>query len=118
MDNKKYPTSLFIIGFFTNIFLRFSWLFILSVILLITGIFFAPCLCAGLAVLLVDIVLSLIDQLRIRRTFLTENDSPDFREFQDALSKEGNLKDNIDDYLAEKISDDQNKIKTDNESED
>ena len=106
MNNRKYPTSLFIIGFITNILFHFFWLFIPCIILLIVGIFVKPCLYVGLALLLIDILLSLIEQFRIRQAF------------QDALSKDGNWRDNIGEILNQKISDPQNEIKSHDESED
>ena len=118
MNNRKYPTSLFIIGFITNILFHFFWLFIPCIILLIIGIFVKPCLYIGLALLLIDILLSLIEQFRIRQAFLEESDNPDFREFQDALSKDGNWRDNIGELLNQKISDPQTEIKSNDESED
>ena len=90
---------------------------LISIILtLIIGIFVEPCLFVGLALLLIDIVLSLIEQLRIRKAFLEESDNPDFRAFQDALSKDGNWKDNVSELLNQKISDPQNEIKSDDEN--
>ena len=118
MNNRKYPTSLFIIGFITNILFHFFWLFIPCIILLIIGIFVKPCLYIGLALLLIDFLLSLIEQFRIRQAFLEESDNPDFRAFQDALSKDGNWKDNIGELLSQKMSDPQNEIKSDDKSED
>lgn len=117
MNNRKYPIGLFVIGFITNILFHFFWLFIPCIILLIIGIFVKSCLFIGLVLLLIDIVLSLIEQLRIRQAFLKESDNPDFRAFQDALSKGGNWKDNIGEFLNQKISDPQNEIKSDDESE-
>ena len=116
MNNRKYPTSLFIIGFTTNILFHFFWLFVPCIILLIVGIFVKPCLYIGLALLLIDVLLSLIEQFRIRQAFLEESDNPDFREFQDALSKDGNWRDNIGELLNQKISDPQNEIKLNDES--
>ena len=118
MNNKKYPTSLFIIGFITNILFRFSWLFIPGIILLIVGMFVRPCQYIGFVLLLIDIALSLIEQLRIRQAFLDESGSPDFREFQDALSKDGGWKDNIIELVNQKISDSQNEIESDDNGED
>ena len=118
INNRKYPTSLFIIGFITNILFHFFWLFIPCIILLIVGIFVKPCLYVGLALLLIDILLSLIEQFRIRQAFLKESDNPDFQAFQDALSKDGNWRDNIDELLNQKMSDPQNEIKSHGESED
>ena len=118
MNNRKYPTSLFIIGFTTNILFHFFWLFVPCIILLIVGIFVKPCLYIGLALLLIDVLLSLIEQFRIRQAFLEESDNPDFREFQDALSKDGNWRDNIGELLNQKISDPKNEIKLNDESGD
>ena len=117
MNNRKYPTSLFIIGFITNILFHFFWLFIPCVILLIIGMFVKTCLYIGLALLLIDILLSLIEQFRIRQAFLEESDNPDFRAFQDALSKGGNWRDNIGELLIQKMSDPQNEIKSNDENE-
>ena len=117
MNNRKYPTSLFIIGFITNILFHFFWLFIPCVILLIIGMFVKTCLYIGLALLLIDILLSLIEQFRIRQAFLEESDNPDFRAFQDALSKGGNWRDNIGELLNQKMSDPQNEIKSNDENE-
>ncbi len=118
MNNRKYPASLFIIGFITNIVFHFFWLFVPSVILLIIGLFSETCLKIGSALLFLDIVLSLIEQIRIRRTCLEESDNPDFREFQDALSKDGNWSANIRELVERKISNSQNENRDDNEKED
>ena len=118
MNNRKYPTSLFIIGLITNILFHFFWLFIPGIILLIIGIFVKPCLYIGLALLLIDIVLSLIEQLRIRQAFLEESDNPAFREFQDALSTDGRWKNNIVDLINQKISDQENETRSDDKSKD
>ena len=118
MNNRKYPTSLFIIGFITNILFHFFWLFIPCIILLSVGIFVKPCLYVGLALLLIAVLLSLAEQFSLRQAFLEESDNPDFRAFQDALSKDGNWKDNIDELLSQKISDPQNEINSDDESKD
>ena len=118
MNDRKYPTSLFIFGFITNLLFHFFWLSLPAIILLIIGIFVKSCLYIGLALLLIDIVLSLIEQLRIRQTFLKESDNPDFRAFQDALSNDGNWKDNIVELVNQKISDPQNEIKLDDKNED
>lgn len=118
MNNRKYPTNLFVIGFLTNIVFHFFWLFIPSIILLIIGLFSQTCLNIGSALLFLDIILSLIEQIRIRQTFLEESDNPDFREFQDALSKDGNWIENIVEFVERKRSNSQNENKDDNENED
>ena len=118
MNNRKYPTSLFVIGFITNIVFHFFWLFVPSIILLIIGLFSKTCLNIGSALLFLDIILSLIEQIRIRQTCLKESDNPDFKELQDALSKDGNWKDNITEFLNQKISDSENELESDDEDDD
>ena len=117
MKKRRYPTSLFFIGLVTNIMFRFSWLFVPGIILLIVGIFFKPCLWAGIAALAIDLLVSLIDQLRIRKAFFEESDSPDFVAFQDALSKDGNWMDNLGELLNQKISNPDNLVEPDCENE-
>lgn len=84
----KYPADLFIIGFITNIFGRFFFLFFFALFLLMIGIWVKACLMIGLGLLGLDIVLSFSEQLRIKYTFLN-SDNPSFTMFQDAvLSKD------------------------------
>ena len=117
MQNRKYPISLFVIGLITNLLFRFFWLFVPSIVLLIIGIFAKPCLYIGLALLLLDAVLALAEQIRIRRAVLKESDNPDFTAFQDALSKDGDWKDNVEELLNQKISDPPNEDKPNEKSE-
>ena len=117
MNNRKYPASLFIIGLITDIPFRYFWLFLPSVILLIIGIFVKPCLYIGLVLLSIDVVLSFVDQIRIRRTFQRDSDNPDFQAFQDALSKDGGWRDNLGEFINSKMNDPQNEIKSDDETE-
>ena len=118
MNNRKYPTSLLVIGFITNIVFHFFWLFVPSIILLIIGLFSKTCLNIGSALLFLDIILSLIEQIRIRQTCLKESDNPDFKELQDALSKDGNWVENIGELVERKRADSQNENRDDNENED
>lgn len=117
MNNRKYPASLFIIGLITDIPFRYFWLFLPFVILLIIGIFVKPCLYIGLVLLSIDVVLSFVDQIRIRRTFLRDSDNPDFQAFQYALSKDGGWRDNLGEFINSKMNDPQNEIKSDDETE-
>lgn len=103
MSERKYPLSLFVFGFITNVLFHFFWLSIPSVILLIIGIFVKPCLYIGLALLMLDLILSLIEQLNIRQVVLKKSDNSDFCAFQDALSKDGNWRENVMKLLDEKI---------------
>ena len=118
MNNRKYPTDLFILGIITNIIFRFFWLFFPSLILLIIGAFSKNCLYIGLGLLAGDILLSLFEQLQIRKTFLEDSDNPDFNAFQDALSKDGDWKQNLRTFLGEKMSDEENKDDKDTKNND
>lgn len=102
---KKYPLSLFIAGFITNIFGRFFFLFFPAVILLFIGIWVKVCLMLGLALLALDIALSFIEQLILRNVTLN-SDNPNFAEFQDAMLSE-NWRDNIKNIIEGKISENQ-----------
>ena len=65
----------------------------------------------GLTILLFDVIISLIEQINIRNTFMSDSDSPDFRGFQDALSKDGKWNENLTEFLGERFensSQDQN----------
>lgn len=100
---RKYPPNLFLIGLITNIIFHFFWLFVPSFVLMMVGIFSKPCLFVGLALLLLDLILSFAEQMRIRKAFLQDSDNPEFQQFQDALSKDGNWINNIKDFVEEKI---------------
>lgn len=99
---RRYPADLFAIGFITNMVFRFFWLFAPAVILMIIGIFSRNFLYIGLAVLLFDVIVSLIEQFKIRAAFLSDTDNPDFRGFQDALSRDGNWNENLKDFLEKR----------------
>ena len=109
MSGKKYPTGLFVIGFLTNVLFRYFWLFVPAAALLIVGCFYPVCLYIGAAILLLDIVLSLVMQLKIRKAVLAESDNPDFKEFQQALSEEGDWKENVEELVSQKITDAEDK---------
>ena len=63
--------------------------------------------------LILDIIFSFIEQLRIRQAFLTESDNPDFKAFQDMLSKEGNWKENMSEFCENKKSENESEINKD-----
>ena len=102
MKNRKYPVSLFVFGFVTNMIFRFFWLFVPAIIMLAVGIFLKPCLYIGLGLLISDAVVSLIEQLKIRSTLLKDSDNEGFSEFQSVFEKEGNWRKNIAEYVEEK----------------
>ncbi len=103
MKERKYPLSLFITGVLTNMVFHFFWLFIPCVIVFVLSFFFKSLSSVGLLILAIDLILSLIEQLKIRKAFLTDSDNPDFKSFQDALSKDGDWTKNIKDFVESKI---------------
>lgn len=111
MNERKYPMSLFLIGFITNIIFHFFWLFIPSIILLIVGIFIDGCRYAGLILLLVDIIVSFIEQMRIRQAMISDSDNEQFRQFQDAVSKDGNIFENIRNFVENNVEEYENETK-------
>ena len=108
MNQKRYPFSLFLIGFITNILFHFFWLFIPSVILLFIGIWAKGCKNVGLILLGIDIIASFIDQMRIRRAMLSDSENEYFRQFQDAVSKDGNVFENIRDLMENSVGESAN----------
>lgn len=102
---KKYPVSLFVIGFLMNITRNF-YLFYPSIILLIVGIGVKACATVGMAMLLADIIISLIQQIQIRNATLY-SDNPNFSEWQDAILS-SDWKENIKDLLESNLDDDDN----------
>ena len=65
--------------------------------------------------LLVDIIASFIEQMRIRQAMISESDNEQFRQFQDAVSKEGNLFENIRNFVENKAEEHDDKEKDINE---
>ena len=118
MNNRKYPFSLFLIGWITDILFRFFWRFLPAVLLILIGIVSKTCLYIGVGLLCLDILLSLIDQILLCRSCLLDSDNPDFQAFQDAISKDGSLRDNIGSLLQEKMSNPPNEVQSDSEDED
>lgn len=94
-SKRKYPFSLFLIGFIINILFRFVWLFIPAMILLIAGSLAHWCSYIGLTLLSIDIIISFIEQMRIRHTMLSDSDNKQLRKFQKALSGDCNAFKNI-----------------------
>ena len=80
---RKYPAKLFCFFVITNFLFRFFYLSISGIILSIVGIWVKPCLWIGLAVFGLDLILSIIEQLRIRKAVMTPSDNPEFNELMD-----------------------------------
>ncbi len=110
MNERKYPLSLFLFGFITNVLFHFFWLFIPSIILLIVGIWVDWCLYAGITLLLIDVIVSFIEQMKIRQVILADSDNEQFREFQDAVSRDGNVFENIRSFVKNSIDEDNTEI--------
>lgn len=81
---RKYPAKLFLHFVLMDFLFHFFFLSLPGIILCIVGIWVKTCLWIGLAVLLLDLILSFIGQLRIRKTALTESDNPEFNQLMDA----------------------------------
>ena len=82
---RKYPTKMFWLFVLTNFLFHFFYLSIPGIILCIVGIWAKPCLWIGLAILGLDVILSIIEQLRIRKAAVTPSDNPEFNELMDAF---------------------------------
>lgn len=82
-EDKKYPISLFVMGFIMNLFKNFI-LLLLGVVFLIIGIGVQWCLNLGLGLLLLNVAISFVQQIQIRNTTLSSDD-PDFQQWQDAM---------------------------------
>lgn len=81
---RKYPLSFFLFGMVMNFLFHYFYLFLPGLILCIIGIWNLPCLLIGIAVLGLDLLLSFIEQLEIRKGSLSESDNPKYNEFMDA----------------------------------
>lgn len=99
---KKYPASLFWTGFCLNLIGKFFYLFFLALILMIIGIWVKVCLMIGLALLVLDVILSLAEQLVLRRTTLKSENS-NFAEFQEAILS-NDWRENVKELVEEKIN--------------
>ncbi len=97
----KYPWGLFVFGLFDN-FIRCFWLWIPGIILILIGIFKKKLLLIGTFLVVSALILSFVQQMRIRQTFLTESQNPDFQEIQEVISEDGDWRENLHDYLNKK----------------
>ena len=82
---RKYPTKMFWLFVLTNFLFHFFYLSVPGIILCIVGIWVKSCLWIGLAILGLDVILSIIEQLRIRKAAVTPSDNPEFNELMDAF---------------------------------
>ena len=82
---RKYPTKMFWLFVLTSFLFHYFYLSIPGIILCIIGIWVKSCLWIGLAILGLDVILSIIEQLRIRKAAVTPSDNPEFNELMDAF---------------------------------
>ena len=88
---RKYPTKMFWFFVLNNFLFHFFYLSLPGTILCIVGIWVKSCLWIGLVILLLDLILSIIEQLQIRKAAITHSDNPEFNEFMDAFCSPGGL---------------------------
>ncbi len=86
---RRYPMGVFWLSVLTNFLFRFFYLSLPGAVLCIIGIWNKTCLLIGAGLLLLDFVLSLIDQIIIAKTAVKESDSPEFNEMMDAFCNGG-----------------------------
>lgn len=88
---RKYPTKMFWLFVLTNFLFHFFYLSVPGIIFCIVGIWVKSCLSIGLVILGLDLILSIIEQLCIRKAALTPSDNPEFNELMDAFYGPGGL---------------------------
>lgn len=114
---RKYPQNWFWAFVFTNFLFHYFYLFVPGVLLCLVGIWVRTCLWIGAGVLVLDGALSILDQLRIRKTALTKSDNPEFNQLMDAFCGEGGLQ-AFGKVLEEKAGTSQTAGETEKETED
>lgn len=82
---RKYPLKMFLLGMAMNFIFHYFYLFLPGLIFCLIGIGNKKCLAIGLAFWLLDLILSFVEQLRIRKASLSESDNPEFNELMDAF---------------------------------
>ena len=82
---RKYPTKMFWLFVLTNFLFHFFYLSIPGIILCVVGIWVKTCLWIGVTILGLDAILSIIEQLRIRKAAVSHSDNPEFNELMDAF---------------------------------
>ena len=75
----------------TNFLLHFFYLSVPGIILCFLGIWRKPCLYLGAAVQALDLILSFIEQMRIRKAVAAQSDNPEFNELMDASCEPGGM---------------------------
>lgn len=88
---RNYPAKMFWFFVFTNFLFHFFYLSLPGIILCVVGIWVKSCLWVGLAILLLDLILSIVEQMRIRKAALTPSDNREFNELMDAFCSPGGM---------------------------
>lgn len=86
---RKYPAKTFWRFVVINFVLHFFYLFVPGIILSVVGIWVKACLWIGLVILGLDLILSIIEQLGIRKAAISHSENQDFNELMDALYGSG-----------------------------
>ena len=86
---RKYPTKYFPLFVLTNFLFHYFWLFIPGIIFCFIGIWKPTCLWIGLVILALDLILSIVEQLRITKAAVSHSDNPEFNELMDAFCSGG-----------------------------
>ena len=89
---RKYPAKMFLLFVLTNFLFRFFYLFIPGTVLCVVGIWSQTYLYVGRAVLGLDLILSIVEQVRIRNAAVGQSENPDFNEMMDAFCGQGGLR--------------------------
>ncbi len=104
-QERNYPKSLFVIGLLMNLTKNFFLLFP-GLFFLIVGIWVKWCFVVGLVLLLMDVLISFIEQIQIRNTTIN-SDNPNFKEWQDAILS-SDWKENVQNLVEENIENNTN----------
>ena len=100
---RKYPMKWFWHFVLMNFLFHYFYLLVPGVILCVVGVWVKTCLWIGLAILLLDLIFSVIDQLRIVKAATAESDNPEFNELMDAFCGDGGLQ-AVGDLLNQRIA--------------
>ncbi len=88
---RKFPVKLFVVGVIMDFFLRFFLLFLLGIGLCVAGIWVDICGQIGGVVLLLDLVISVADQISIARAVMNGENS-DLNAVMDAFEAPDGMK--------------------------
>jgi hypothetical protein len=108
---REYPQKMFWLFVLTNFLFHFFYLSVPGIILCIVGIWIKTCLYIGCAVLGLNLILSIVEQSRIRNAAVSHSENPEFNELMDAFCSPDGLQ------AVGKVLDEKIKSTPDDESE-